>query len=71
MMSIRKAAVIGAGVMDSGIAAHLANTGVEVVLLDMTRQRIVRNRRSASATRRATPVKSGPGYSLARPFGSR
>jgi len=39
MMSIRKAAVIGAGVMGAGIAAHLANAGVEVVLLDMTRER--------------------------------
>ncbi len=32
---IRKAGVIGAGVMGSGIAAHLANGGLEVVLLDM------------------------------------
>jgi 3-hydroxyacyl-CoA dehydrogenase len=37
MMSIRNAAVIGDGVMGSGIAAHLANAGVDVVLLDMTR----------------------------------
>ena len=35
MDEIRKAAVIGAGVMGSGIAAHLANAGVEVTLLDM------------------------------------
>src|SRR5580704_18369546 len=33
--SIRRAAVIGAGVMGSGIAAHFANAGVEVVLLDI------------------------------------
>ncbi|HIQ18784.1 MAG TPA: 3-hydroxyacyl-CoA dehydrogenase [Novosphingobium capsulatum] len=32
---IRKAAVIGAGTMGSGIAAHLANAGLEVVLLDL------------------------------------
>lgn len=32
---IKKAAVIGSGVMGSGIAAHLANAGVEVVLLDI------------------------------------
>jgi 3-hydroxyacyl-CoA dehydrogenase len=32
---IRRAGVIGAGVMGSGIAAHLANAGVEVVLLDI------------------------------------
>ena len=35
MSKIKKAAVIGAGVMGSGIAAHLANAGLDVVLLDM------------------------------------
>ncbi|MEO3432943.1 3-hydroxyacyl-CoA dehydrogenase NAD-binding domain-containing protein [Inquilinus sp. CAU 1745] len=34
-MEIRKAAVIGAGVMGSGIAAHLANAGIPVMLLDI------------------------------------
>ncbi|MCU0656100.1 MAG: 3-hydroxyacyl-CoA dehydrogenase/enoyl-CoA hydratase family protein [Polyangiaceae bacterium] len=32
---IRRVGVLGAGVMGSGIAAHLANAGVQVVLLDM------------------------------------
>ena len=32
---IRKAAVIGAGTMGSGIASHLANAGVPVVMLDV------------------------------------
>ena len=32
---IRRAAVIGAGVMGSGIAAHIANAGIPVVLLDI------------------------------------
>ncbi|HLQ26550.1 MAG TPA: 3-hydroxyacyl-CoA dehydrogenase NAD-binding domain-containing protein [Acidiferrobacterales bacterium] len=32
---IQKVAVLGAGVMGSGIAAHLANAGVPVLLLDM------------------------------------
>ncbi|CAN97724.1 MULTISPECIES: 3-hydroxyacyl-CoA dehydrogenase/enoyl-CoA hydratase family protein [Sorangium] len=32
---IRRAGVIGAGVMGSGIAAHLANAGIEVLLLDI------------------------------------
>ncbi|MDE0799409.1 MAG: 3-hydroxyacyl-CoA dehydrogenase NAD-binding domain-containing protein [Rhodospirillaceae bacterium] len=35
MSEIRKAAVIGAGVMGAGIAAHIANAGVPVVLLDI------------------------------------
>jgi 3-hydroxyacyl-CoA dehydrogenase len=32
---IRRAAVIGAGVMGSGIAAHFANAGIEVLLMDI------------------------------------
>ncbi len=34
-MAIRRAAVLGAGVMGSGIAAHIANAGVPVDLLDI------------------------------------
>ncbi|MDX2014394.1 MAG: 3-hydroxyacyl-CoA dehydrogenase NAD-binding domain-containing protein [Myxococcaceae bacterium] len=34
-MKIRKVAVLGAGVMGSGIAAHLANAGIPVLLLDI------------------------------------
>jgi len=34
---IQKVAVIGAGVMGAGIAAHIANAGVPVVLLDIVR----------------------------------
>ncbi len=34
-MEIKRAAVIGAGVMGSGIAAHIANAGVSVLLLDI------------------------------------
>src|SRR5436190_11770313 len=32
---IRKAAVLGAGVMGAGIAAHLANVGIPSLLLDI------------------------------------
>ncbi len=35
MAEIGKAAVIGAGVMGGAIAAHLANAGVPVVLMDI------------------------------------
>ena len=35
MTDIKKVAVIGAGVMGAGIAAHVANAGVPVVLLDI------------------------------------
>lgn len=33
--NIRKVAVLGSGIMGSGIACHLANVGCEVLLLDM------------------------------------
>ena len=35
MTEIRKVAVIGAGVMGAGIAAHVANAGIKVLLLDI------------------------------------
>ena len=37
-MNVRKAAVLGAGTMGAGIAAHLANAGVPVLLLDIAPQ---------------------------------
>ncbi len=36
-MAIRKVCVIGAGVMGAGIAAHVANAGVPVLLLDIAK----------------------------------
>ena len=36
MSQIRRAAVFGAGVMGAGIAAHIANAGVPVLLFDVT-----------------------------------
>jgi len=65
---LRRAAVIGAGVMGSGIAAHLANAGVAVHLLDIVppegaagsgpgdppaARRAVRNRIAAAGKERA------------------
>ena len=35
MADIKKAAVIGAGVMGAGIAAHITNAGIPCVLLDI------------------------------------
>lgn len=35
MTTIRKVAVLGSGVMGSGIAAHMANAGIPVLLLDI------------------------------------
>ena len=35
MRRIKKVAVLGSGIMGSGIACHLANIGLEVLLLDI------------------------------------
>ncbi|AKT43971.1 3-hydroxyacyl-CoA dehydrogenase/enoyl-CoA hydratase family protein [Chondromyces crocatus] len=48
---IRRAGVIGAGVMGSGIAAHLANAGVEVVLLDIVPPNLNDSEKSDPAAR--------------------
>lgn len=39
--SIRRVAVLGAGVMGSGIAAHVAGAGVEVLLLDLSHELVM------------------------------
>jgi 3-hydroxyacyl-CoA dehydrogenase len=46
---IRKAAVLGAGTMGARIAAHLANAGVDVVLLDLASDVAPRSRVAAQA----------------------
>jgi 3-hydroxyacyl-CoA dehydrogenase len=48
-MAIERAAVIGAGVMGSGIAAHIANAGVPVLLLDIVPKDAAPEKRSAIA----------------------
>lgn len=64
---IRRAAVVGAGVMGSGIAAHFANAGVEVLLMDIVppglndaerKSRAARNRFAAGGLEKA--VKARP-----------
>ncbi len=37
---IKKVAVIGSGIMGSGIACHFANIGVEVLLLDIVPRKL-------------------------------
>lgn len=64
---IRRAAVVGAGVMGSGIAAHLANAGIEVLLMDIVppglsdaerKSRAVRDRFAAGGLEKA--IKARP-----------
>ncbi|WP_412068117.1 3-hydroxyacyl-CoA dehydrogenase/enoyl-CoA hydratase family protein [Rubrivirga sp. IMCC43871] len=60
----RTAAVVGAGVMGSQIAAHLANAGLEVLLLDVTPESIGReggkNDLVEGAFKAATKMKPAP-----------
>lgn len=68
--SIRKVAVLGAGVMGSGIAAHLANAGIPALLLDIvpptpgpgddTSSRTFRDRFAAGALARLAKAKPAP-----------
>ncbi len=77
MRQINRAAVLGAGVMGATIAAHLANAGLDVLLLDMVpktlsseeqaaglslESRQVRNRISRSGLEGLTKMKPAPLY---------
>ena len=72
---IRKAAVLGSGVMGSGIAAHLANAGIPVVLLDIVPpkpaegdkvdSKAFRNKFAATAVANLKKQKPAPLFSLA------
>lgn len=68
---IKKAAVLGSGVMGSGIACHFANIGLEVLLLDILppnlsdaekSNRVARNRMADTALANALKSKPAPLY---------
>ncbi len=76
--TIKKVAVIGSGIMGSGIACHFANIGVEVLLLDIIpnelsdkekakgltlEDKVVRNRLVNDALKAALKSKPSPIYS--------
>ncbi len=72
---IRRAAVIGAGVMGSGIAAHLANAGIEVLLMDIVPpglseaekgQRSARDRFAAGGLEKALKARPAAFYARER-----
>ena len=41
---IKKAAVLGSGVMGSGIACHFANVGIDVLMLDILPKDLEKNK---------------------------
>jgi 3-hydroxyacyl-CoA dehydrogenase len=59
-MEIRRAAVIGAGVMGSGIAGHIANAGVPVDLLDVPAKEGARDAIAAGAIERLLKTDPAP-----------
>ncbi|PLT46001.1 Enoyl-CoA hydratase [isoleucine degradation] [Paenibacillus pasadenensis] len=76
-ITIRKAAVIGSGIMGSGIAAHLANVGIPTLLLDIVPKQLsaeeekkgwtldhpaVRNRLAAGAVAKLAKTNPAPLY---------
>jgi 3-hydroxyacyl-CoA dehydrogenase len=59
LMNIKKVAVIGAGVMGAGIAAHIANAGIPVYLLDIV-PKDAENRNSIAESAIAKLLKAEP-----------
>ncbi len=69
MSEINKVAVIGAGVMGAAIAAHIANAGHEVVLLDIVPESGRRNALAEGAVERM--LKTDPAPFMAKSFAKR
>ena len=68
--TIRKVAVLGSGIMGSGIACQLANVGIEVLLMDMipkeaedSKNKLHRNQLVNQALKNAIKSKPAPLYS--------
>lgn len=66
---IKKATVLGSGIMGSGIACHLANIGIQVHLLDLPGSE-VKNRNAPAAESLAKAVKSSPALLYDKKFAS-
>lgn len=77
MRRIRKAAVLGSGVMGSGIACHFANIGLEVLLLDILPRDMApdetdpRVRNSMAQKALTTAIKSKPAPLYDKAFAKR
>ena len=62
MRRINKVAVLGSGIMGSGIACHLANAGMQVLMLDLPAKEGPRNSVAANALKAAIKSKPAPLY---------
>ena len=56
--TIKKVAVIGSGIMGSGIACHFANIGVEVLLLDIAPKELTEAEQKKGLTLQDKAVKN-------------
>ncbi len=75
---ITKVAVLGSGVMGSGIACHLANAGFQVLMLDIVPKDLPENQKNSKSARNAivdtaltTAIKSKPAPLYDKSFASR
>jgi 3-hydroxyacyl-CoA dehydrogenase len=66
---IKKAAVLGSGLMGSGIACHLANIGVQVIMMDLPSDDKNRNKIADEALQKS--IKSSPAPLYEKSFLSR
>jgi len=57
-MKVSKAAVLGAGTMGAGIAAHLANAGIPVLLLDIAPKELTPEEQKRGLSLSSTEVRS-------------
>jgi 3-hydroxyacyl-CoA dehydrogenase len=72
MSNIKKVAVIGSGVMGSGIACHLANIGLDVLLLDiLPGDANDKNRNAVADVALAAAIKSKPAPLYDKAFANR
>jgi hypothetical protein len=64
MLQIKKAAVLGAGTMGAGIAAHLSNAGIPTLLLDIApavkKTRRIKTKSSNRCSKRRKSLKPAP-----------
>ena len=56
-MNITKAAVLGAGTMGAGIAAHLANAGIPTLLLDIAPRELTADEEAKGLTLESPKVR--------------
>ena len=69
---VKKAAVLGSGVMGSGIACHLANVGIDVLMLDIQpKDKSIKNRNIIADDALNNAIKSKPNPLYKKEYASR